>query len=232
MTKENIELKVELRDLKKEKTREGLKRKKIPAIVYGNGIENEALWVDSLSFNKIYNDVGENAIIKLNIEDKSDDNVLVYDIQWNPLTDEIIHIDFLRVDMSKEVEAEVPLEFVGESPAIKEMGGVLVKSLNSVNIKSLPGNIPSELKVDLSALKTFEDHYKVRDLVVDDSVDILTGEEVVIASVAPPRSEEDLAKLDEKIEEDVSQVEGAEKESDEVDKNEKEDKENDEKVEK
>lgn len=213
----DIVLKVKLRDLKKDKLKEGFKNKKIPAVIYGNGLENKNLWVDALAFLRVHEDAGENTIIKLDIENREKDNVLIYDYQADPLSDEIIHIDFLRVDMKKEIEAEVPLVFVGESLAVKEMGGVLVKSLNSVTIKSLPDKIPSELEIDLSKLASFDDHYKVDDLNISDDVEIVTSGEIVIASVAQPRSEEDLASLDEKVEEDVSQVEGVQEESEKSD---------------
>ncbi len=221
--KKDIVLKVKIRNSKEDNLKEGLKNKKIPAVVYGNGIKNENLWVDALLFSNVYEKAGENTIVKLDIENGEKDNVLIYDYQADPLSDEIVHIDFLRVDMKKGIEAEVPLVFVGESSAVKELGGVLVKSLDTVTVKSLPDKIPSELTIDLSKLSSFEEHYKVSDLKVDDGVEIVTAGEIVIASVAQPRSEEDLAKLDEKVEEDVSQVEGAQEETEESSDEEKSD---------
>ncbi|HFC76947.1 MAG TPA: 50S ribosomal protein L25 [Candidatus Moranbacteria bacterium] len=207
--KKDIVLEAILRDSKKDNLKEGLRNKKIPAVVYGNKIENKNLWIDALAFSRVYEQAGENTIVKLNIKNSDEDNVLIYDYQIDSLSDEITHIDFLRVDMKKKIEAEVPLVFVGESSAVKELGGILIKSLNSVAIKSLPNKIPSELEVDLSKLTSFEEHCKVSDLSIDNDVELLTSGEIVVASVAPPRSEEDLAELDEKVEEDVSQVEGA-----------------------
>jgi len=213
--KNDIELKVKLRDLKKDNINRKRKDGKIPAVVYGDKKDNKNLWVDALVFAKLYERAGENTIVKLATENGGKENVLIYDYQLDPLTDEVMHIDFLRVDMKRKIEAEVPLVFIGEAPAVKELGGTLIKSLNNIAVKCLPGNIPSEFKVDLSKINDFDSYFTVADLETSDEVEILVADDVIIVSATPPRSEEELAELDEKVEEDVSQVDGVEKEGEE-----------------
>ena len=213
----DINLKAEMRELKRNELKKKRIAKKIPAVVYGGGKDNTNVWVEELDFIRTLSVAGENTVVLLNIDGKGDENVLIYDYQLDPITDRAIHIDFLRVDMNKKIEAEVPLEFIGEAPAVKEKGGTLIKSLSVITVKALPGNLPSVLKVDLSKLETFEDKFTVGDLKSsDEKVELMASEEIAIASVAQPRSDEEMAKLDEKVEEDVSQVEGGGQEESEV----------------
>lgn len=185
------------------------KKKQIPAILYGKGIKNQMVWVDYLDFSKAYEEAGESTILDLAIENNGKDHkVLIYDIQNDPLTDEYSHVDFYQVRMDEEIETEVELEFVGESPAVKEMGGVLVKNMDSIEIKCLPVDLPGKINVDIGSIKTFEDYIYVKDLPISEKVKIEIDSETVVALVAPPRSEEELSELDEKVEVDIDQVEG------------------------
>jgi large subunit ribosomal protein L25 len=119
-----------------------------------------------------------------------------------------MHVDFLQVKMNEILEATVPVEFVGESPAMREQGGMLIKTLEEVEVSCLPGDLPQHLEVDLSLLKTFDDTLTVADLVAPQGVKILTDPSTVLATTKEPRSDEDLAALDEKVEADVTKVEG------------------------
>lgn len=205
MDMENVNLKAEIRELKRAKEKFSKKEEKIAAVLYGRGLENKHIHVGRVDFQRVFSKAGENTVIDIDIAGEKE-NVLIYAFQKDPLSGEIIHIDFLRVDMKKEIEAEVPLIFVGEAPAVKEKGGTLVKVIDTVNVKCFPGDIPHELKVDLTKLATFEDRFTMGDLEVSKNVEILSADETVIALVAEPRSEEELEELNEKVEEDVSKV--------------------------
>lgn len=207
-----IILKAKSRDLEKNNLKGNREKGLVPAVLYGQKIENQNIWVDSKVFLKAFKEAGENTIIELEIDDKKKENVLIYDFQEDSLTDEIMHVDFYRVDMKKEIEAEIPINFIGESQAVKALGGVLVKNIDKVNVKCLPGDIPHSFEVDITKLATFEDRITIADLGVSEKIEIEIDKETVVALVAPPRSEEEMAALDEKIEEDVSKVEGAVKE--------------------
>jgi large subunit ribosomal protein L25 len=190
----------------------------IPAVLYGKGFENQTLWVDSKQFDKIYKEAGESSIIDLAISDKKSkktEKVLIYELQSDPVTDEIVHVDFYRVKMDEVIETDVGLKFVGEAPAVKELGGVLVRNLDEVEVKCLPLDLPKEIEVDISVLKTFEDYIYIKDLNVSDKVEINVDAETVVALVSPPRSQEEIDELETEVEADVSQVEGMEEEQEE-----------------
>lgn len=208
---ENIILKADVRDLEKESLNAKRKDGVVPAVLYGQSKENKHIWLNALDFDRVYEKAGENTVISLEINGGAKENVMIYDYQSDPLSGKVTHADLLRVNMKEEVQTEVPLIFVGESPAVKENGGTLVKVLDNVEVKCLPGDMPHEFTVDLSKLATFEDKITIADLSVSDKVEILDSPETIIASVSAPRSEEELAQLDEKVEEDVTKVEGVEK---------------------
>ncbi|MFC1721425.1 50S ribosomal protein L25 [Patescibacteria group bacterium] len=180
----------------------------IPAVLYGNGIKNIHLSLDNLVFNKVYKDAGSSTLIDLSVDDKEAHKVLIQDVQFHPATDEVLHIDFYQVKMDEEITAEVEITFIGISPAVKDEGGVLVKNFDTIEVKCLPADLPSEIVIDTSKLATFDDVIKVKDLDISDKVEVMREPDRVIATVAPPRSEEELAKLDEEVEEDVEAVEG------------------------
>src|SRR4030042_2865598 len=108
--------------------------------------------------------------------------------------------------MEEKIKAEVPLNFIGESLAVKAEAGVLVKNIKEVEIEALPKDLPHHIDVDISALENFEDHIFVKDINVPGGVKIIADENEIVASVIPPRSEEELAALEEKVEEKVEEV--------------------------
>ena len=184
----------------------------IPGILYGRGIENVPLWFSRREFNQIHEEAGESTIFKLGLERGDERNVLIKEIQRDILNGKPIHVDFYQVRMDQEIEATVELEFVGESPAVKELGGVLVKNIDEIEVKCLPGDLPPKIEVDISSMKTFNDYIYVRDLPISDKVEISVGPETVVVMVLPPRSEEELAELETEVKEDVTEVEGVVKE--------------------
>jgi large subunit ribosomal protein L25 len=216
MTK--INLKSKTRSLPGKKAGKLRKEGKIPAVLYGNKVSSQSLWVDYLDFQKTFHEAGESTIFELEIDGKRKANVLIYDVQKDPISGKYSHIDFFQVRMDQKIETDVPLEFVGESDAVKTLGGVLVKSIDTVPVICLPADLPPKIEIDISALKTFNDAIKISDLKVSDKVSIQVDPETVITNVAPPRSEEEIAGLSEKVEEDVTKVEGVVKEAPEEEK--------------
>ncbi|TSA44407.1 50S ribosomal protein L25 [bacterium] len=194
------------------KDQKDLRDENVPAILYGKGIENEQLWVNKKIFDKVYDEAGESTILKLALEGNGERNVVIKDVQKDILSGQPIHVDFYQVRMDEEIEAEVELVFVGESPAVKELGGVLVKNMDAVEIKCLPGNLLSRIKVDISRIKTFDDYIYIKDLTISDKVEVLVDAETVVAMVSPPRTEEEMAELETEVKEDVTKVEGVVKE--------------------
>lgn len=205
----DLNLETKKRTKKDDKT---LRDENVPAILYGKGIENEQLWVNKKIFDKVYDEAGESTILKLALEGNGERNVVIKDVQKDIISGQPIHVDFYQVRMDEEIEAEVELVFVGESAAVKELGGVLVKNMDSVDIKCLPGDLLSKIEVDISRIKTFDDYIYVKDLAIPEKVEVLVDAETVVAMVSPPRTEEEMAELETEIKEDVTKVEGVVKE--------------------
>jgi len=208
---ELILLKADIRDIIGKKVAKFRKENKVPAVIYGNKVACQNLWINDLDFTRVHNKAGESALIELEIAGKKL-NVLIHELQHDHRSGKISHVDFFQVNMKEEVETEIPLEFVGESAAVKAHGGVLIKNLDAVSVKCLPANLPEKFVIDLSKLATFEDHITVADLKISDLVEILLEADTVIALVAAPRTESEMEGLDQKVEEDVTKVAGVVKE--------------------
>jgi len=181
----------------------------IPVVLYGPGIENKNLSVDAKEFVKLFRQAGKSSLVSLNIEGAKDKYmILVNDIDTDPVSGNIIHADLYQPDLTKEIEAEVPIIFEGESSAVKDLGGTLVKNISDITVKALPADLPRELRVDISKLKTFDDVILVKDLPVGEKVQLLKNPDEIVALAAPVQKvEEELEKpIEEKVE-DVAKVE-------------------------
>jgi large subunit ribosomal protein L25 len=182
---------------------------KIPAVVYGPGEKNASIEVDAQEFKKVLHEAGESSLVELNVEGEKEKRlVLIHEIQRNTVEDTFIHVDFFQADLKEETEAEVPLIFEGESSAVKDLGGTLVKNMSEVEVKALPQNLPHEIKVSIESLKTFEDRILIKDLILPKDVKITANPEEIVASVlAQENVEEELTTpIEEKVE-DVEKVE-------------------------
>jgi len=171
----------------------------VPGVVYGLGKEPQALQVDEIVFNKTYKQAGENTIIALKIGDGQPINTLIYDYQRHPVSDRFLNIDFIRIDLTEEIETEVEIEFVGESPAVKNMGGMLITNKDKVEIKCLPEDLIHKIIVDISTLKEIGDTVHVSNLEVPEKVHILDEPDLAICTVVESKIEkemEDIAAAD------------------------------------
>jgi len=163
---------------------------KIPAECYGGGKDNVSIQLDYQAFRKAFIKAGENTLIELDV-DGSVEPVLVQEIQFNPVTDKITHVDFVFIDMKKEVTTNIPVYTEGVAPAVRDMGGILTLNLTEIEVKCLPADIPHEFVVDVSVLDDFHSAIHVSDLNVPEGVELLNELEQTIATVAPPRAEEE-----------------------------------------
>ncbi|MDD2766743.1 MAG: 50S ribosomal protein L25 [Candidatus Moranbacteria bacterium] len=189
------------------------KQGSIPAVMYGHGTTPEMFWVNYIDFSKLYTKAGESSIVEIIPEKGKKSNVIIQDVQLDPLSSRFSHIDLFQVRMDEKLETHVPLEFIGEAPAVREMGGMLLKPVEELLISCLPKDLPHTLSVDLSSLKTFEDHIQVKDMKIPVGVEVLTEMDTTVALVEAPRTEAELEALNEKVEGDVTKVEGVVKES-------------------
>lgn len=192
---------------------------KVPAVVYGRGIENKSIEVDLAPFRKVYSAAGESSLVDLSIDGGAPVKVLIHDIQVDPLRGEVTHIDFLQVNMNEKLTTEIAIEFVKESAAVKALGGTLVKNMDHIEVKCLPGDLVHAIEVDISKLATFEDVIRVKDITPPAGIEFLSEADAVIALVEPPRSEEEMKALESEVKtsvEDVAVVEKKKKEEDDA----------------
>jgi len=166
----------------------------VPAVLYGPKIKNTLLEVDLKSFEKAYKEAGESSLVQLST-DKDKFLVLIHAIELDAISQKPIHIDFYQPRLDEEITARIPLVFEGESEAIKNLGGTLIKNIHELEVKALPQNLPHEIKVDISKLKTFQDAILVKDLLAVKEVKIIKDLEETVAFVSEPEKvEEELAK--------------------------------------
>ena len=159
---------------------------KVPAVVYHSGVEATPLSVDKISLNKALK-TGQ-MIFEVNVEDK-DQFVLVKEIQYHPVTDEIIHIDFQKVKEDEKISLEVAVRSSGEAQGVK-LGGLLVQMLNSVTIKCKPAEIPEFLEIDVTDMEMNTNLF-VKDITLPSDVEMLTAEDIAVVSVQEPKQEKE-----------------------------------------
>jgi len=202
------------RKAKGRQTEELRQQELIPAVLYGSKIENKNLAVGRKDFADLFRQAGKSSLVNLRVEGEPKDfMVLINDLSIDPISGKVAHIDFYQPNLKKEIEADVPLVFVGESPAVKDLGGTLVKNFNEIAVKALPADLPREIKVDISVLKTFDDVIAVKDLTAGEKVELLkNSEEIVALAVEAQKIDEELEKPIEENVENVAKSEKAKKE--------------------
>jgi large subunit ribosomal protein L25 len=184
----------------------------IPAVLYGHGITPQSVEVESRAFTKLFTAAGYTSMVTLALQDGKEQPVFIRDVQFHPLKNTATHIDFYQVRMDEAIRANVPLKFVGESEAVKNLSGVLVKNLDELDVEALPKDLPHDIEVDISSLVTFESVIHVSDIKLPEGVKTLKDATEVVALVQPPRSEQEIEALSAEVKEDVESVEGVKKE--------------------
>ena len=185
-----LQLKIESRSVFGKKLKSNRNEGKLPAVLYGKGIETTPLFVSLKDFKKIWKDAGESTIINLqNEDDKKPVGVLIHEVSVDPMKDEPLHVDFYKVEMNKPIRAMIHLAFDGVSPAVKNLGAVLVKVLREIEIEALPKNLPHEIKVDISKLTELGSQIAVDDLEIPEGVKVILKKEEVVAIAEAPREE-------------------------------------------
>jgi large subunit ribosomal protein L25 len=162
---------------------------RLPAVVYGHGVDSESVSIDTHEFELLKRHVGASTLVDLSVDGGKTRPVLLYSIQVNPITRRPIHIDLFAVRMTEELTVEVQLIGTGVAPAI-ELGGTLVHPVSSVKVRALPDNLPETIHYDLSTLTDYDATVTVADLQVPEGVTVQADEHEVVARVLAPRVEE------------------------------------------
>ncbi len=211
--KKTISIKAEERDVVQTAVNTLRKDGKMPAVLYGSDVKNQNLTLNYREFEKVYSTAGSSSLVDITVAGKKPVKVIIQDIQRNPKTDEFIHADFYQVKMTEKITADANLVFVGESKAVKEMGGVMIRGFDTLKIECLPQDLVHEIEVDISSLKTYDDIIRVNDVKLPDGVTAREIDDKVVASVKPPRTEAELKELEEApVEEGGEEVPPTEKE--------------------
>lgn len=176
-------------DLKSSVTKQLREDGQIPAVVYGKEKEAKTISVDSLALIKTVRDEGRNAVISLDIAGDSAVDVMLHEYQMHPLKDEVIHADFYMIDLSEEMDVEVPLRLEGEAQGSKD-GGILQQPLYELQVRAKPHAIPEEITVDITNLE-IGDSLAIADLPTAAEYEFLEESETTIATVLPPEAEEE-----------------------------------------
>lgn len=166
----------------------------LPAILYGRTISPLPLTINLKDFLSIYETAGETDLIDLKIQNDNQEEtrtVLVQDVSYDFVSNIPVHVDFYAVEMDKPVTTYVPIELVGESLAVKN-GGVLVKSMEELEIEALPKDLPHRIEVDVSILNNFDETIYVKDLKLPVGVKVLVKEDTPVVTVTQPITEEEL----------------------------------------
>ncbi|HUW21206.1 MAG TPA: 50S ribosomal protein L25 [Candidatus Bathyarchaeia archaeon] len=160
----------------------------IPANIYGKKTKSQAVQLELTKFLPVYHGVGETGLIDILITgEKSTRPVLIHNIQFDPVTDHPIHIDFRQVSLTEKVKTEIPIELVGESRAVEQKLGILVRLLDQVEVEALPADLPEKIEVDISSLEKVNDMVKISQIkLAEKKIKILTDASTLLAKIEPP----------------------------------------------
>ena len=193
--------------------REGI----VPVHFFGRGAASQAMQIDAGVLRRVLPQAGTNVPVIVEVEGQDGESVcFVREVQRHPVTDELLHVDFLRVDVSQTIVVEVPIILDGEAPAVQSMDGTVLQPLQAIEVEALPMNVPAAFHLDVSGLDDFEKSLRVGDIQVSSDVTLLRDAGDMIARVAPPRIEEEPEVAEEEaeeLEEGMEPEEGAEGEA-------------------
>lgn len=190
-----ITLSVEPRTISGKRVKQLRKQGIIPANIFGGKIKSVAVQVKKTVFAPIWQQAGETQIVYLQLGDEKESRpTLISNLQLNPITDETIHVDFRQVDLKEKITANIPVEIVGDSPAVKDFQASVITSLSEIEVEALPTDLPENIQVDISILKNVGDVIKVADLNIDRTkIEVKNDPETVVVSTAAQQAEEVIA---------------------------------------
>jgi large subunit ribosomal protein L25 len=166
----------------------GLRRNGLlPAVVFGHGKESKPVTVDTHDFELLRRKIAGSTLVDLSIDGAKAHPILIHDVQISPITRRPLHVELFLVRMTEEITMDIPIHPIGESVAVKDLGGTLLQALEMVKVRSLPANLPERFEFAIDGLVDFDGMIHVRDLEVPKDVVLLTDGDEMIARVIPPR---------------------------------------------
>jgi len=165
----------------------------VPAVLYGKNQESIPLQVPIKDFHKVFESAGESTLVYINVDGKSYPTI-IHDVARDPVSDGVLHADFYKVRLDEKIKAKVPVEFVGQSPAVVDLQGIFVRNVNELEIEAFPQDLPHEISIDISSLKIIGDQVLVKDLNLDSKLKVMAEADEILATIQAPMSEEELQK--------------------------------------
>tara|TARA_B100000676_G_scaffold300868_1_gene347170 strand:- start:4199 stop:4867 length:669 start_codon:yes stop_codon:yes gene_type:complete len=188
MANSGLEIKVQKRDVVGKNVRFLRKNGKTPIHLYGNGIESVSLEVETDELTRLLNRAGPNTPVSVTIDnDKEPRFTYLREVQKHPVTEKVLHVDFLEVSTTQEIISNISVDLVGESPAIKSYGGRINQTMRTIRVSALPKDLPERLEIDLSSLDSFEKVLRVSDIKISSDVLLLTDSDSVVVRISAPR---------------------------------------------
>lgn len=180
----------------------------LPGHVFGKGVDSEAVAVKAGDFLKTFHQAGETGLIDLKIGAEKVRPVLIRDVQYDPITDSPIHIDFYQVNLSEKVKVAVPVVQVGEQPEAVHLGeAIVLQTVNELEVEALPTDLPENIEVDISKLVAIDDAITVSQLSIDrEKITIHADPEEIVVKLAPAVSAETEKLLEEEAAEKAAQA--------------------------
>lgn len=206
---ETFVLQAESRALTGKKVKQLRRQGLLPAVLYGHKVAPELLAIRRGEMEKVYRQAGGSSVVTVKLGAKQR-NVLIHEVQLDPVTGFHIHADLYQVRMDEKIKAQIPLVFEGTSPAVRELDGTFVTNLSEIEVECLPGDLPAELIVSVEGLATFEDALTVADIKVPSGVEVVTDPDISVAIVTPPRTQDELDDLEAEDTLDMDAVESEE----------------------
>ena len=173
----------------------------VPVHYYGSGIESQSLQASGPTLRKVVTEAGANIPVEVVVEGGTEGDIcFVREVQWHPVNGSLLHVDFMHVDITERVTAEVPVVLTGQSEAVRELGGVIIQPFQTLPVDALPLNMPESITVDITPLQEFGDAVRVGDIEVEEGIEILRDDDDLLVTVQQPRIEEEETVVDEELE--------------------------------
>jgi len=188
---EKIILQTEPRNITGRKVKSLRREGFVPAVVYGHGVESLPIQVPVRDFERVYTEAGESTVVYLNVGNQEYPTI-IQEVARDPVSDKFLHADFYKVRLDEKIKAKIPLNFVGESPAVKELGGILVKNISEIEVEGFPQDLPHRIDVDVSSLQEIKSQILIKDLPISAKLKVEDEPEAIVALVQEPISEEEL----------------------------------------
>lgn len=195
----NPKLKVEKRKISGRRVKKLRQKGILPANIYGKKVKSQAVQVPLKEFERVYQKAGETGVVELLFGKGKPRPVLIHNVQTHPVTDQFLHADFHQVVLTEKVTADIPIAMVGSSPAVEEKKGILLMTLDEVEVEALPADFPDKIEVDVSNLAEVDQEVRASQLKLPKKVTLLTDPNLIVCKISPlvTKEAEELAKEEE-----------------------------------